>query len=194
MALNTQDQSPDSPSAETTCFRKNWRWLLTLGVAQILAGAFAMGSCFGTAFAPTVTIAVALLAAAATQLAVAVLARKWDGFYLFLLLAFIYLVAGLLTFQRPDVAAEGLFLMLAALFLLIGLFRITVALVENLPGWRWVCFNGIVALLLGVAIWRRWPERALWVVGVAIGIELVLNGMTWSALALGAREPKSHGT
>ena len=80
MALNTPDQSPDSPSAETTCFRKNCRWLLTLGVAQILAGAFAVGSCFGTAFAPTVTIAVALLAAAATQLAVAVLARKWDGF------------------------------------------------------------------------------------------------------------------
>jgi uncharacterized membrane protein HdeD (DUF308 family) len=191
MTVNAQLQPPIESTSEATGIRKNWRWFLALGLAQILAGAFALGSSFSTAFGPTMTLGVALLAAGTTQMAAAILARNWDAFYLFLLLAFIYLVAGLISLEHSLHAAEGLSLMLALLFLLIGLFRITVAFVENLPLWGWVLFNGIVAVLLGVAIWRHWPERSVWVLGAAVGIELILNGVTWSIMALGVHKTTS---
>jgi len=134
-----------------------------------------------------VTLGVLLLIAGGAQMAAALLAREWDGFFLFLLLGFLYGVAGFLTLQHPLLAAEGLTLMLAALFLLVGLFRIAVALVDHLPSWGWILFNGVVTVLLGLAIWRQWPESGLWVLGMLVGIELIVNGVTWSVLAVGVR-------
>lgn len=111
--------------------------------------------------------------------------RSRDGFFLFLLLGFLYGVAGFLTIQNPRLAAEGLTLMFAALFLVVGLFRIAVALVDHVPSWGWLLFNGVVTVLLGLAMWRQWPESGLWVVGTLVGIELIVNGVTWSVLAVG---------
>jgi uncharacterized membrane protein HdeD (DUF308 family) len=132
-------------------------------------------------------LGVLLLTAGGAQLAVAVLARDWDGFYLFLLLAFVYGVAGLLALEQPLSDAGGLALMLGALFLLVGLFRIVTALRENLPAWRCVLFNGVVALFLGIAMWRRWPAATFGTLGVLVGIELIANGVTWSVLSVGVR-------
>jgi uncharacterized membrane protein HdeD (DUF308 family) len=78
--------------------------------------------------------------------------------------------------------------MLAALFLVVGLFRIAVALVDHVPSWGWLLFNGVVTVLLGLAIWRQWPESGLWVVSMLVGIELIVNGVTWSVLAVGVRK------
>jgi uncharacterized membrane protein HdeD (DUF308 family) len=78
--------------------------------------------------------------------------------------------------------------MLAALFLVVGMFRISVALVDHFPSWGWLLFNGVVAVLLGLAIWQQWPESGLWVVGMLVGIELIVNGVTWSVLAVGVRK------
>jgi uncharacterized membrane protein HdeD (DUF308 family) len=135
-----------------------------------------------------VTLGVLLLIAGGAQMAAALLARDWDGFLLFLLLAILYVVAGVLTLQNRLLAAEGLTLMLAALFLVVGLFRIAVALVDHVPSWGWLLFNGVVTVLLGLAIWQQWPESGLWVVGMLVGIELIVNGVTWSVLAVGARK------
>jgi len=48
--------------------------------------------------------------------------------------------------------------------------------------------------VLGVLIWRGWPDTGLWVVGTFVGIELVLCGWTWVMLGLAVRstptEPK----
>lgn len=64
-------------------------------------------------------------------------------------------------FQNPVFAAEGLTLMVAALFLVVGLFRIAVVRLDHVPSWGWLLFNGIVTVLLGLAIWRAWPKFGL---------------------------------
>jgi uncharacterized membrane protein HdeD (DUF308 family) len=45
----------------------------------------------------------------------------------------------------------------------------------------------VVDLILGVLILNRWPESSLWVIGLFIGIDLIINGWSWIALALDAR-------
>ncbi len=174
-------------AVEETGVRKNWGWFLALGIVQIVVGTLAVGFAFSATLASVVTLGVLLLIAGAAQMAAALLAREWDGFFLFLLLAFLYAVAGLLTLEHPLLAAEGLTLMLAALFLVVGLFRITVALVGQVPLWGWPFLNGVVTVLLGLAIWLHWPASGLWVVGTLVGIEVIVNGVTWSALAIGVR-------
>ena len=187
MISNAQNPDAVVRAVDETGVRKNWGWFLALGIVQIIVGTLAVGFAFSAALASVVTLGVLLLIAGAAQMAAALLAREWEGFFLFMLLAFLYAVAGFLTLEHPLLAAEGLPLMLAALFLVVGLFRIAVALVGQVPSWGWPFFSGVVTVLLGLAIWLHWPASGLSVVGTLVGIEVIVNGVTWSALAIGVR-------
>jgi uncharacterized membrane protein HdeD (DUF308 family) len=188
MTSNAQDPVAVVVAVNAASVRKNWVWFLALGIVQIIAGTLAVSFAFSATLASVVTLGVLFLIAGGAQMTAALLARDWDGFFLFLLLAILYLVAGVVTLQHPLLAAEGLTLMLAALFLVVGLFRIAVALVYRVPSWRWLLFNGVVTVLLGLAIWQKWPKSGLWVVGMLVGIELIVNGVTWSVLFVGMRK------
>jgi uncharacterized membrane protein HdeD (DUF308 family) len=172
---------------EASSVRKSWGWFLALGIVQIVAGMLAVSFAFSATVASVVTLGVLLLVAGGAQVGAAIWARDWSGFFLFLLVGVLYAVAGLFTLQQPVLAAESVTLMLAAAFVVGGVFRIIVALVERFPSWGWVLANGAIAVLLGIAIWQQWPASGLWVIGMLVGIDLIVNGVTWSALAVVVR-------
>ncbi|MEO2092323.1 MAG: hypothetical protein ABGY75_22950, partial [Gemmataceae bacterium] len=39
-------------------------------------------------------------------------------------------------------------------------------------------------LILGLSIWREWPEASLWVIGLFVGIDLAFSGWSWVMLGL----------
>jgi uncharacterized membrane protein HdeD (DUF308 family) len=172
---------------EASSVRKKWGWFVALGIVQVVAGMVAVAFAFSATMASVMTLGILLLIAAGAQTAAAIGARDWSGFFLFLLLGVLYAVTGFLTLQHPLLAAESLTLMLAAAFLVGGVFRMVVALVERFPAWGWVLVNGVITVLLGLAIWQQWPGSGLWVLGMFVGIDLIVNGVTWVVLAAGAR-------
>src|SRR5262249_51381258 len=153
MTTVAQDRIADMLSEEATQVRKNWGWFLALGIVQIIVGALAVCFAFSASLVSVVTLGVLLLIAAGAQMGAALWARDWSGFFLFLLIGVLYAVTGFLMLQHPLLAAEGLTLMLATAFLVGGMFRIIIALVERFPSWGWVLFNGAITVLLGIAIW-----------------------------------------
>jgi uncharacterized membrane protein HdeD (DUF308 family) len=128
-----------------------------------------------------------LLAGAVIQLVNAVTCRNWRGFLGYLLAGILYAVVGLIMMNHPLAAAAGLTLMLAAGFMAGGIIRIVVAAVEHFHGWPWVMVNGFISLFLGIYIWRHFPEDAVWVIGLFVGIDLISSGWSWIILALGIR-------
>jgi uncharacterized membrane protein HdeD (DUF308 family) len=187
MSTDAQNRIGCTLPEEADNVRKNWGWLLAVGIVQIVAGMLAVFFTFTATLATVVTIGILLLVAAGTQLAAAVLARDWGGFFLFLLLGVLYAVAGVLMVQHPLLAAVGLTLMLAATFLVAGTFRIIISYVERFSSWGWVLCNGVITVLLGLAIWQQLPESGMWVLGLFVGIDLIVNGVTWSVLAVDVR-------
>ena len=187
MATIANDRITGLLTEAATSVRKNWGWFLALGIVQIVAGMLAVAFAVTATLASVVTLGILLLIAAGAQTAAAIWARGWGGFFLSLLIGVLYAVTGFLTLQHPLLAAEGLTLMLAAAFIVGGVFRITIALVERFPSWGWVLLNGAITVLLGIAIWQQWPESGLWVLGLFVGIDLIVNGVTWSVLAVGVR-------
>ena len=168
--------------------RKIWGWFLALGIIQIVVGVLAVSFAFSATLASVMTLGILLLIAAGAQLAAAIWTRDWGGFFLYILVGILYAVAGFLTIQHPLLAAETLTLMLAATFLVGGMFRIVVAAVERFAAWRWVLGNGIVSVVLGILIWRQWPVSGLWVLGMFVGIDLIVNGVNWSVVAIAVRK------
>ena len=54
-------------------------------------------------------------------------------------------------------------------------------------GAHWLLLHGLVTLLLGSMIWRRWPLSSLWAVGILAGVSILLSGATRLLLALAVR-------
>jgi uncharacterized membrane protein HdeD (DUF308 family) len=75
-------------------------------------------------------------------------------------------------------------LFLAISLLVGGTMRLIFGLVQDFAGRGWVLLNGLITLLLGVAIWRQWPESSNWVIGLFVGIDLIFSGWSWVMLGL----------
>jgi uncharacterized membrane protein HdeD (DUF308 family) len=160
---------------------------LILGLLAILVGFLAIGAPHVATWKAVVLFGILLLVAGALEVIHGVLVHSLQSFAMHLLAAALYLFVGFFLLEDPDRAAGVLTLLLAASFLVGGALRIIFSLVERFPGSNWVVLNGAVDLILGVLIWRGWPESSLWVIGLFIGIELIFHGWAWVILALTVR-------
>lgn len=181
-------------AAELQELRRNWGWFLVLGIGLIILGALAIGASFVATLATVWTFGILLLIGGVVEIAGSFRAQRWSGFFLHVLAGVLYLVVGFFMIAHPVAAAAGLTLMLAALFLAGGLFRIILSLSHRFPGWGWTLLSGVITLLLGVLIWREWPEAAFWVIGLFVGIELIFDGWSWVMLALAVRNVPKETT
>jgi uncharacterized membrane protein HdeD (DUF308 family) len=162
-------------------------FLIGMGIALIVLGALAMGSSFITTLATVLVFGLLLLLGAAFQTVTAFWARRWKGFALHLVAGVLYFIAGVFLIENPMEGALGLTLLVAACLLGGGTLRVILSLVERFDGWGWVLLNGIVSVLLGAAIWMQWPLSGLWIIGLFVGIEMLLSGVSWLMLGLAIR-------
>jgi uncharacterized membrane protein HdeD (DUF308 family) len=162
-------------------------WLLVMGGLLIVVGLVAISASFIATLATVVILGILLMIGGAVEIVDALLGRGWRGFWIHLLSGILYLVLGFLLVQRPLVAAAFFTFMLATAFFVGGLFRIVFALSERFHGWGWVLLNGIITLALGILIWQEWPEAAYWVIGLFVGIDILLDGLSMVITVLTVR-------
>lgn len=183
MSTVTHHPAMESLNKPVSNVGTNSHWLVALGVLQILAGIVALSFSFSATLASVAFLGCLLLLASGAQIAAAIMARSWKGFFALLLVGIVYGVTGLLTLAHPIATAAGLTLMLAAALFVGGTFRIAVSLAEQFPSWGWVLMHGVMSVLLGVMIAAEWPASGLWVIGTLMGIDLTINGVSWIFLA-----------
>jgi uncharacterized membrane protein HdeD (DUF308 family) len=173
---------------ELRALKHNWYWFLALGIALVVAGFLAILMPYVAGIYATVLIGIFLLIGGVAQIIGSFQSRGWGAFFLQLLMGIIYVVTGLLMLEQPVEALFVLTVLVAVALLVGGLFRTLVSLMNHFPGWGWVLAGGIIDVILGLMIWRRLPESAIWVIGLFVGITMLYNGATWIALALSIHE------
>jgi uncharacterized membrane protein HdeD (DUF308 family) len=155
---------------------KSWGWFLALGMLLMILGV----ACVGMArTATTVSILIfgwILVLSGLVWFLSVFLARGWGGFFLYLLNAIICGATGYLLLTHPNAGAAAITMMLALLFIVGGIFRTTVASLIQFPRWRWTLFSGVVAVILGIVLLANWPAASTFFIGMAIGINLILDG------------------
>jgi len=104
---------------------------------------------------------------------------EWKGKLLFLLLALIYIVAGIMIVAFPAESAIWFTLFLAVMFVFVGIMRIVAGFLvsDEISNWKWMLFYGMLDILLGVMIYVQWPVSGLWVIGLFVSIELIIHGL-----------------
>ena len=167
--------------------KRSWGWFLTLGIVLIVLGTIALGSALYMTIASVFFIGWLLIIGGVMEAVHAFWRKRWAGFFLDLLTGVLYVVVGWMMVTNPKESALLLTLIIAMFLVFEGVFRIVAALTARYPHWGWVLFNGVISLLLGVMIWRQWPYSGLWVIGLFVGIEMLLNGWSLVMLSLTAR-------
>jgi uncharacterized membrane protein HdeD (DUF308 family) len=171
--------------------RANRTWILVLGIATIIVGMIMIATPMAANLGWMLFLSILLIVGGIGQIVGAFWVRRWSGFFLHLLVGVLYLVLGFLTFERPLEFSAWLTLMIAALLIVGGIFRIVVALALRFENWIWPLLSGVISTLLGIMIWRQWPLSGLYVIGLFLGLEFLFQGWTWVMLALAlGRLPK----
>jgi uncharacterized membrane protein HdeD (DUF308 family) len=184
---NTMSNIVNFVAAGLEQVRESWGWFLVFGVLLMILG-FA---CIGKAQTATTFSILALgwvLAISAVLWVVnSFQAFTWQGFFLYALNAIIRGVTGYLLIRHPDAGAEGVTMVLAALFIVGGLFRVVGASAIQFPRWGWTVFAGLVSVTLGVFLLTSWPSASTYFIGVAIGIDLMFDGAALIGFAAAIR-------
>jgi uncharacterized membrane protein HdeD (DUF308 family) len=128
-----------------------------------------------------------LLIVGVAQIIGAFMARGAGHVILLLLVGILDVVVGLMLLQHPGMGALTLTLLLAALFVFGGIFRFITALWLQLPNYGWVAVSAVITFILGVLLWLQWPFSATWFIGFAVGVNFIVAGIAWLALALQLR-------
>jgi len=156
--------------------RKSWAWFLAVGILLTVLGVACVGKAQTATTFSIQALGWILAISGVAGLVSAFYAFTWQGFFLYLLNAIIRGVTGYLLIRHPDVGAAGVTMLLAALFIVGGIFRGAAAGALRFPRWGWTVFSGLVSFVLGIYLLSTWPTASTYFVGVMIGVDLIFDG------------------
>jgi uncharacterized membrane protein HdeD (DUF308 family) len=174
---------------EFETLRRYWGWFLALGIAMVVLGTIAISyACLTTiTVAATWLFGWVLLAGGVAEIIGSFSAGRWSGTMVHLLIGVLYVVSGFMILDAPAESAVLLTRIIAIFLIVGGIFRALSALSHRYVGWGWMLLNGVVTFALGWMVYKQWPVSGLWFIGLYLGIDMILNGLTWIMLSLGLR-------
>lgn len=177
-------------------FSRNRALFTIIGIALIILGIIAIAVDVWTTLISVIFLGILLLIAGCVVIidSFKYWRHKWSGFFLHLLIGILYLIAGLMLINNPLTGAITLTLLLGIFYVVLGILRILGSVSFLGPRWRWTLFSGIIALLLGILILAHWPQSSLFIIGLFVGIELIISGITYIMLAASANRTRATVT
>ncbi|WP_457574583.1 HdeD family acid-resistance protein [Desulfolithobacter sp.] len=171
---------------------RKWGWLLALGLLMLAAGTIGLYMTVAVTLVTVLFYGGLIMAGGILLLLHSIRAKeeKWHGRLGHVLLALLYLLAGVFIMINPVAASAALTLLLAALFMAMGILRITYGFRCRSKGWKWLApmIAGLIDMVFALVIAFSWPISGLWVIGLFVSIEMLMNGWILTFTALAARK------
>jgi uncharacterized membrane protein HdeD (DUF308 family) len=173
----------DTAPRPAGAWRTSWRQSALLGIVLILAGLLVLRDATAATVVSAIVFGLALLCAGFAEIVQAFGSPHWSGVIWRLLVGVLYAIGGGALVADPLAASSVLTLAFAAALIASGAVCLFLA-VKHWQRLGWLLFvsgGGLVILL-------KWPLSGLWVLGLAVGIDLIAHGTWWIASSWTARE------
>ena len=174
--------------------RANWGWLMVMGLALTVLGVVGLYMAGALTVASLWWFGVLTIAGGVATLVDAFRAEGWKAKLWEMLIAVIYVAAGIVMLLNPGASAVWFTLFIAAFLFASGILRIITGfqIREQVKGWGWTVFGGVASTVLAIMIWAQWPVSGLWVIGMFIAIEMIMQGTSMISIALAAKASKDR--
>ena len=175
-------------AAPATIVRGAGRWLTLMGIVFVVLGMLAIVEPAVAGLAVAILVGWVLIFGGVAH-GVAAFGGGAGRVVWQLIVAAIYVVAGLYFLTHPLLGLGTLTLYLAVVLLVEAVIEIVAYFAvgrEGGSGWRLV--NAIVTLLLGGMIWSNWPSSSAWAIGTLVGVNLMTTGFSRLMLGTAARK------
>ncbi|MDF9745527.1 HdeD family acid-resistance protein [Natrinema salsiterrestre] len=180
--------STDGVHAEGYALENEWRPLAIAGGIVGLLGLLAMTAPAVTGLSVSLALGLLLVAGGIVHGVHAFTARGWRGSVWQMALAAVSVLAGLAVLAAPAVALVTLTLALVAYLVVDGLAELATAM--RMPGSAArtsVAVSGVIAIALAGLLWVGFPATAAWAIGLLVGANLLVTGLSMVAVAMAAR-------
>ena len=163
-------------------------WFVVLGIILIIIGLIAVVYDVTATIVSILFVGWLAIIAGVGEVFHAFRSHGWGGIFLHLLSGLLAIIVGLVFVTHPLAGALTLTLVLGALFLVEGVFRLIGVLRLRFPGWGWAAAGAVITAILGVFLLDQWPVSGLWFIGFAVGIDMIFRGWGWIMLAIAAQK------
>jgi uncharacterized membrane protein HdeD (DUF308 family) len=163
--------------------------LTVMGVLLIVLGIIAIATPAVAGKTVVMVIGVVLLVGGVVQIISGLRAEGWSSKLPPLFLGAITAICGLGLLGEPWIGMKFIALLLAIFFVIEGIWKIIASFsYRPASGWLLMLASGVIALVLGLLIWRQWPVSGLWAVGILVGVDLLTTGVSMVTLASTVRQ------
>lgn len=168
-----------------------WFLWLIVGVLSVVAGIVALANPFAATVTAELLAGYMFAAIGILTLLSAFQDQGWGARIWALLLGGVITVFGFNLIASPLEGVVTLTYIVAVLMMVIGIFRIAMALTPMAAGARGILIlSGLISIALSAMIFSNWPYSSAVVLGLFLAIELVSNGIAMIFVALDRREPQ----
>ena len=94
----------------------------------------------------------------------------------FIVMGILSAFIGLGMISNPAISSATITLLIGFYLVISGIYRSISSIIQRYEMWGWSLTGGIASFVLGVMIFNHWPSSGLWVIGLFIGIEFIING------------------
>ncbi len=202
MAQTTTTPAGEPPLGD---LKISWGWMLALGILMTVLGVIGVGMAYWLTIAAILWFGVLAIVGGIAQLIDAFHYKGWKSVLWHVIIAVVYVIAGIVLIAMPVASAFWLTLFLAAALVVTGIVRLVVAFQMRGAGsgWIWVAVSAVISIALGILIWSQvlppqaavdtaeeataWIQQWGWIIGLFVAIELIMQGASMIAIALAAR-------
>ena len=184
--------STTAPTGGVAEIAAAWRyaWGLMIGVGLLLALLGLAAIIYPAVATATINImaGVFLIIAGVLCFGFAFGARDAGAVILWIVVALLAIVVGIVFLSAPDIGTVTLTVLLAVWFIISGLTKIVAAFEQRgRTGAGLVALNGVVSLILGALIAAELPDSSDWAIGLLLGIMFLVDGVSMIVLGWTAR-------
>jgi uncharacterized membrane protein HdeD (DUF308 family) len=157
---------------------RSWGWIVALGAALTMLGLIASANLFLATMAATYVAGAMMFAGGVLQFTHGLAVRRWTWASFWLLSGLLYAATAAAILYDPLFAARLLTLFLCLTLAAAGGLRASIALGARGAGWNWMFASGLVSLGVAAVIAIGWPANTLWLLGMVLAIDLLVQGTT----------------
>jgi len=167
--------------------RANWGWMVGLGVLFLILGFIGLGCVVTLTLTSAFVFGVLIMIGGVAQIIEAFKCTGWKSVLWHIMIAVLYIVAAISILTDPVAASVLWTAIIAGALVVVGIFRIVIALHNRGASWFPLLLSGIISLLLGGMLFAKWPYSGLWAIGLFVAVELLSQGISLIMLGLAAR-------